>query len=69
MQVLAGIAELTGPLTRARELLETQLIPVYARFDHEVASRAGESVASDAAIYRARTSLSAVVARSSFANA
>jgi hypothetical protein len=50
-------------------MLEARLAPVYQQTGQQLNSRVAEMVSSEEAIYRARTSLSAVMARSSFANA
>jgi hypothetical protein len=69
MKMLSGVADLEGPVTLSRELLETRLTPVYASVESEVITRALMLVASDTDIYRARTSLATAAARLSFANA
>jgi hypothetical protein len=69
LRALSGVADLTGPIARARELLSERLTPVYRGIEQDLTAKVGRLVASDTAIYRARTSLSAVAARSSFANA
>ncbi len=69
LRVLSGAKDLTGPLARARDMLELHLVPVYSGIEYRVGSRLGVGVATDVEVYRARTTLSAVIARSSFANA
>jgi energy-coupling factor transporter ATP-binding protein EcfA2 len=69
LALLSGTDQTAGPVTRATEMLEARLAPVYQQTGQQLNSRVAEMVASEEAIYRARTSLSAVMARSSFANA
>jgi hypothetical protein len=69
LMVLTGVADLDGPVTLARELLETRVVPVYSNVEGEITAGAGRLIASDTDIYRARTSLSTVAAGYSFAHA
>jgi hypothetical protein len=68
-ELLTGPGHLAAALTEARERLAIHLMPVYASVEYHATARRGLVVATDDAIYRARVSLSAVMARSSFANA
>jgi len=67
--LLTGSDDLVTPVGEARRLLALHLAPVYSDVEYQVTSRIGMEVATDDALYRARVSLSAVIARSSFANA
>ncbi len=67
--LLTGSSELVGLVTQARERLALHLVPVYTSIEFQMTSGTGTLVASDAAIYRARVALSALTARSTFANA
>jgi hypothetical protein len=69
MRLLTRSREVTGTIADAGERLALHLMPVYTSVEYQVTSRISAVVSSDAAIYRARASLSAVIARSSFANA
>jgi len=69
MGLLHGFRDQSASTTRAVQRLELRLTPVYSGVEYQVTSRIGALIASDAAIYKARASLSAVIARSSFANA
>lgn len=69
LRVLSGAPEVAGPIARAGELLAERMAPVYDGVDRGLTSKAGRLVASETDIYRARTSLSAIAARSSLANA
>jgi hypothetical protein len=66
---LTGVEDLDGPVALAQELLESRIVPVYSSVEGEVTAGAGRLIASDTDIYRARTSLSTVTARSTFAHA
>jgi energy-coupling factor transporter ATP-binding protein EcfA2 len=61
-----GVSEAVAHL---RERLALHLVPVYSSVEYQVTSRIGGLAASRAAVDRARSSISAVIARSSFANA
>jgi energy-coupling factor transporter ATP-binding protein EcfA2 len=69
LKVLTGASDPDGALRRARDQLELHLLPVYTGVEYRVMARLGTGVASDVEVYRARTTLSAVIARSAFANA
>ncbi len=69
LRVITGATDPSGPLNRARDHLELHLLPAYSGIAYRVTARLGVGVASDVEVYRARTTLSAVIARSSFANA
>ncbi len=69
LRVVTGAADPSGLLGRARDQLETHLLPVYNGVEYRVVSGLGTGVASDVEVYRARTTLSAVIARSTLANA
>jgi energy-coupling factor transporter ATP-binding protein EcfA2 len=67
--VLTGSFELAALVAQARDRLALHLVPVFTSIEFQMTSGTGALVASDAAIYRARAALSAVTARSTFANA
>jgi prophage DNA circulation protein len=69
VRLLTRSREVTGTIAESGERLALHLMPVYTSVEYQVTSRISAVVSSDAAIYRARASLSAVIARSSFANA
>ncbi|MGH8914679.1 MAG: GTPase domain-containing protein [Acidimicrobiia bacterium] len=69
MEVLTRSSELVELEAQARERLARHLIPVYTSVGFQVMARTSALIATDAEIYRVKASLSAVIARSSFAHA
>ncbi len=69
LYLLKGPGELAEQAVFARQRLVLHLGPVYTSVEYQVTSRLGMAMSADDAIYRARVSLSAVMARSSFAYA
>jgi energy-coupling factor transporter ATP-binding protein EcfA2 len=67
--LLTGSDDVAASVAWARERLEVHLLPVYSGVEYQVTSQLAMGVATDDALYRARVSLSAVIARSSFAHA
>jgi energy-coupling factor transporter ATP-binding protein EcfA2 len=67
--LLTDSSELAALVAQARDRLALHLVPVFTSIEFQMTSGTGALVASDAAIYRARAALSAVTARSTFANA
>jgi len=67
--VLKGPGHLADSAEYALQRLALHLVPVYTSVEYQMTSRLGMVVSADDAIYRARVSLSAVIARSSFAYA
>lgn len=68
LALLKGPGSLAEVVSYARQRLAVHLVPIYTSVEYQVTSRLGIVVSADDAIYRAKVSHSAVVARSSLAH-